>query len=321
MICSESMKNSFVSHTIFEHCDASFAQGFNSFVDELFSSFPRISHTFLSRKYSMQSLLAKYLDQSFEVVLNDFYGASHREALDGYRVSGMSSYFSSRKDLTRYQQVYYSLEFWSSRLHQFAREEDARLNPVISLEQIEAEGNLLPSSSNGVECKLTNRQKRFYATLDTLLVLIENLKAFKPMTSEIPTLPDSLIDKSKTTQYNPSQYSYHFCKLCWKPIQRVQANKDVNFRDVSKTSNKFCDDHALNGQAQNSPNWARYIKSRRYLEEFNKQLENLCLSSLNEDRFKYLIEIRDLRIFIGLTISSEFFRIKCFSNSLADEGH
>jgi len=279
--------NSFNQNSIVKNCDEGFASGVMEFGYELFANAPNVSHSFLSRKYSMQSLIFKHLVKPLETALDAYHADRHREIFEDFSLSKIGNYFDSRTDLTKHQRINYSLDHWSREMHKFARAEDLRLNPSTALVDFEFIG-LEPLNSS---------QKRFYATLDTLKLVIEDLRAFKPQVSTIPSSSLTLFDPVKTTQYSPED-ALDTCCLCWRNTQRYNVRNKINHRDVSIASNKFCDKHALQGLGKLSPNWSRYIRARRYLERYQAELENLWLRNSNTDRTRFLIDIVSLKALI-----------------------
>ena len=106
----------------------------------------------------------------------------------------------------------------------------------------------------------------------------------------------------KPISFNKPEY----CQYCWRFTQyqsRIMGNQ-VNLECSARHSRKCCDEHSLSENnikelKNTAPNWNRYLKVRKYKEEFNNELDLIePFLTLEKSKFhkilKWVFEHNDL---------------------------
>ncbi len=293
-------ENKLYQFEIYPNCDEGFAIGIKSFQEVLFANYPRISHTFLGRRYSIKSLLAEHLDNPLEKLLSTYYEDKHRGVFKDFKLSEISTKFNDRTDLTQNQRVSRSLKYWDDEIYRFSVRLDLdNEDPQEYLGSEDIGHRLLPTHDYSEIDKPTDLdvipslQERFYGTIDTLRPLIYELQKIKSGVSTIAESSDKS-DKSTTTRRYPED-AYPTCALCWRNTERYELRDNFNSNDINKSSAKFCYKHAINGKGGNSENWANYIKGRKYMARYLKEIDNLSRYNTEKDEVRYLIKISRIK--------------------------
>jgi len=272
-----------------------------SFQSELLINYPRISHTFFSRRYSIQSLLAKHLDEPLDKFLSTYYGNRYRDFFADFKLSEISTKFNCETDLTPYQKVSYSLDYWSNEIFRFSYKLDlGDEDPQKYCFSKDINEKLLPThnysefSTFDKSKVIPSLQNQFYGTIDTLRFLIENLKKIKPTVFSASVSSSSRLEKLITSRRNPKDAN-ESCDLCWRKTERYKLRNNINHNNLINSSARFCEKHAVNGKGRYSENWSNYIKGRRYKERYLEEIDNILSNDSNKDKARYLVKISILK--------------------------
>ncbi len=211
------------------------------------------SYSLTCRRYSIFTLLRKYVDRPVEIVLSEYFKEKEREELSGFVPSKcgrrVKTKYKNEIDHTRpaHSYVESNVAYWENQIRLFLTRNNNQLMAIRSQENV----------------------KNLLSTLNALFHLLSTLGAFhsKSFKSYFEANGDFTIRRKKTVK---SKYPFPsgYCDLCWRELERNYPKDSKKLNVANYRSYKYCTYH----NPSNPKTRNQYEKDLRYKIFFHHEL-------------------------------------------------
>ncbi len=257
-----------LDEVVADECDKAFRNAIEVFIAK-FNEKP--SYSFLSRRYSVFSLMKHHLDDAFSELEEGLGVSMYKGVLTPSKLKYPRYLSESQQScylgLTPHRRVSYSLNYWEGFIGNVIKD-DFEQNPA------------------------------YMGALESLRMLVQAIVLWCGDGRESLNM-DRQPSKSRARTKKHIQPKNRHCALCWRPLNYTSGDIDESrYGTVNKIQTKYCYHHDRTG------NFHNYVRDRRYIKSFDREYASLTkreASNYHPNASWYVNSAREKGHAVGVT--------------------